>query len=57
VRAAGALCPIEKLVAAHAVGQLTFHAALVNTQAFAAYLAPLERTRWYVSAERPPDRA
>ena len=47
---------IEKLVAAHAAGQLTFHgahAALVNTQAFAAYLAPLKRTRWYVYAKRP----
>ena len=47
---------IEKLLAAHAVGQLTFHgahAALVNTQAFAAYLAPLKRTRWYVYAKRP----
>src|SRR6476660_2019808 len=42
---------IEKLVAAHAAGQLTFHgahAALVNTKAFAAYLAPLRRTRWFV---------
>ena len=41
---------IEKLVAAHAAGQLTFHgahAALVNTKAFAAYLAPLRRTRWF----------
>ena len=49
---------IEKLVAAHATGQLTFHgahAALVNTQAFAAYLAPLKRTRWYVYAKRPPE--
>ena len=47
---------IEKLVAAHAAGQLTFHGAhtaLVNTQAFAAYLAPLKRTRWYVYAKRP----
>ena len=47
---------IEKLVAAHATGQLTFHgahAALVNTKAFAAYLAPLKRTRWYVYAKRP----
>ena len=44
---------IEKLLAAR---QLTFHgahAALVNTQAFAAYLAPLKRTRWYVYAKRP----
>jgi Putative transposase len=47
---------IEKLVAAHAAGQLTFHgahAALVNTKAFAAYLAPLKRTRWFVYAKRP----
>jgi len=47
---------IEKLVAAHAAGQLTFHgahAALVNTKAFAAYLAPLRRTRWFVYAKRP----
>jgi hypothetical protein len=43
-------------VAAHAAGQLTFHgahAALVNTKAFAAYLAPIKRTRWYVYAKRP----
>jgi len=35
---------------------LTFHgahAALVNTKAFAAYLAPLKKTRWYVYAKRP----
>jgi hypothetical protein len=47
---------IEKLIAAHAAGRLTFHgahAALVNTKAFAAYLAPLKRTRWYVYAKRP----
>jgi hypothetical protein len=47
---------IEKLVAAHATGQLTFHgahAALVNTKAFAAHLAPLKRTRWFVYAKRP----
>ena len=47
---------IEKLVAAHAAGQLTFygaHAALVDATAFAAYLAPLKRTRWFVYAKRP----
>jgi hypothetical protein len=47
---------IERLVAAHAAGQLTFHgahAALVNAKAFAAYLAPLNRTRWFVYAKRP----
>jgi hypothetical protein len=47
---------IEKLVAAHATGQLAFygaHAALVDATAFAAYLAPLKRTRWLVFAKRP----
>jgi Putative transposase len=47
---------IEKLMAAHAAGQLTFHGAhagLVNTKAFAVFLAPLKRTRWYVYAKRP----
>jgi len=47
---------IDKLMAVHAAGRLTFHgahAALVNTKAFTAYLAPLKRTRWYVYAKRP----
>jgi hypothetical protein len=47
---------IEKLVAAHAAGQLNFygaHAALVDAAAFAAYLAPLKRTCWFVYAKRP----
>ena len=47
---------IEKLVAAHAAGQLTFHgthAALVDAKAFAAYLAPLKKRRWYVYTKRP----
>jgi len=47
---------IERLVAAHAAGRLTFygaHAALRNAKAFAAYLAPLKRTRWFVYAKRP----
>ena len=47
---------IDKLMAAHTAGRLTFHgahAALVNTKAFAAYLAPLKKTRWYVYAKRP----
>jgi hypothetical protein len=47
---------IDKLMAAHAAGQLTFHgahAALVTAKAFAAYLAPLKRTRWFVYAKRP----
>jgi hypothetical protein len=47
---------IDKLMAAHTAGRLTFHgvhAALVTPKAFAAYLAPLKRTRWYVHAKRP----
>ena len=47
---------IEKVVAAHATGQLAFygaHAALVDATAFAGYLAPLRRTRWFVYAKRP----
>jgi hypothetical protein len=47
---------IEKLVVAHAAGQLDFygaHAALVDATAFAAYLAPIKRTRWFVYAKRP----
>ena len=47
---------IEKLVAAHAAGRLTFHgahAALVDAKPFAAYLAPLKKRRWYVYTKRP----
>lgn len=47
---------IEKLLAAHAAGQLTFyrtHAALSDAKAFAAYLAPLKHRRWFVYAKRP----
>src|SRR5947208_4732637 len=47
---------IEKLIAAHAADQLTFygvHAALGDAKAFAAYLAPLKRRRWFVYAKRP----
>jgi hypothetical protein len=47
---------IEKLVAEHAAGRLTFHgahAALVDARVFAAHLAPLKRTRWFVYAKRP----
>jgi hypothetical protein len=47
---------VEKLIAAHAAGKLTFygaHAALADANAFAAYLAPLRRTRWFVYAKRP----
>ena len=47
---------LEKLVAAHAAGRLSFfgdHAALADAQTFAAYLAPLRKTEWVVYAKRP----
>jgi hypothetical protein len=47
---------LEKLVAAHEAGRLTFfgdHSGLSGADAFAAYLAPLRRTRWFVYAKRP----
>ena len=46
----------RKLVAAHEAGRLTFfgdHGALSGADAFAAYLAPLRRTKWFVYAKRP----
>jgi hypothetical protein len=47
---------LEKLVAAHAAGKLRSfdqHAPLVDADAFAALLAPLQTTRWFVYAKRP----
>jgi hypothetical protein len=47
---------LEKLAAAHKAGKLAFfgeHAHLADTKAFAAFLAPLKRTRWFVHAKRP----
>jgi hypothetical protein len=47
---------LEKLVAAHQAGKLTFfgeHAHLASDKAFAAFLAPLKRTRWFVYSKRP----
>ena len=47
---------LERLLAAHAAGRLTFfgaHAALADPQAFAAYLAPLRKTEWVVYAKKP----
>ena len=47
---------LEKLAAAHAAGKLAFfgeHAHLADAKAFAAFLAPLRRTRWFVYAKRP----
>src|SRR2546428_2443969 len=42
---------LTKLVAAHEAGQLQFfgaHAHLADARAFAAFLAPLRRKRWFV---------
>ena len=47
---------IEKLAAAHAASKLRFlgqHARLADAAAFAACLAPLRTTRWFVYAKRP----
>src|SRR5437868_5740657 len=47
---------LEKLVAAHNAGQLRFfgdRAPLAEAQAFAAYLAPLRKSKWVVYAKRP----
>jgi hypothetical protein len=56
---------IEKLLAAHAAGQLTVygaHAALGNAKAFAAYLDAMVRLRrnlerWFGARERVHERA
>ena len=47
---------LEKLAAAHNAGKLTFfgtHAHLADDKAFAAFLAPLKRMRWFVYSKRP----
>jgi Putative transposase/Transposase zinc-binding domain len=47
---------LTKLVAAHAAGQLQFfgaHVHLADAKAFAAFLAPLRKTRWFVYSKRP----
>jgi hypothetical protein len=47
---------LEKLEAAHGVGRLTFfggHAGLRDPKAFAAHLAPLRKTNWFVYAKPP----
>ena len=47
---------LTKLAAAHAAGKLQFfgaHAHLAAAKAFAAFLAPLRKTRWFVYAKRP----
>ncbi len=47
---------LTKLAAAHAAGRLRFfgeHAHLADAKAFADYLAPLWKTKWFVYAKRP----
>jgi hypothetical protein len=47
---------LEKLLAAHEAGILQFlgsHAHLADAKAFAAFLAPLSKKRWFVYAKRP----
>jgi hypothetical protein len=47
---------LDKLATAHKAGKLVFfgeHARLADTKAFAAFLAPLKRTRWFVYSKRP----
>jgi Putative transposase/Transposase zinc-binding domain len=47
---------LEQLVAAHEAGRLQFfgqHAALADTPAFAAFLAPLRRAEWVVYSKKP----
>jgi hypothetical protein len=47
---------LEKLAAAHKAGKLAFfgeHAHLADDKAFAAFLAPLKKTRWFVYSKRP----
>jgi hypothetical protein len=47
---------LERLAAAHAAGKLQFfgeHAHLAAAAVFAAFLAPLKSTRWFVYSKRP----
>jgi hypothetical protein len=47
---------LEKLVAAHAAGELQFftkHARLTDSKAFAAYLRPLRKSKWVVYCKDP----
>src|SRR5262249_41384120 len=47
---------LTKLAEAHAAGQLQFfgiHARLTDAKAFAAFLAPLRKKRWFVYSKRP----
>ncbi len=49
---------LEMLAAAHGAGRLQFfgdHAHLAESDAFAAYLAPLRKAEWVVYSKRPPE--
>ena len=47
---------LQRLADAHAQGRLRFfgeHATLTDDRAFAAFLAPLRKTKWFVYSKRP----
>lgn len=47
---------VDKLIAAHAAGQLNFHgrlAHLSDARAFKRFLRPVRRRKWFVYAKRP----
>jgi hypothetical protein len=47
---------LTKLAEAHAAGRMQFfgaHAHLADAKAFAAFLTPLRKTRWFVYSKRP----
>ena len=47
---------LQRLAAAHAQGRLVFfadHAPLADDRAFAAFLTPLRKTKWFVYSKRP----
>jgi hypothetical protein len=47
---------LERLAAAHEAGKLAFfgdHAHLVDPKAFARFLKPLKKTKWFVYSKRP----
>ncbi len=47
---------LDKLITAHSAGKLLFfgkHAPLANARAFAAFLGPLRRKKWFVYTKEP----
>ena len=58
VRSLEAVPPVDagEALAAHEAGRLQFlgsHAYLADAKAFAVFLAPLRKKRWFVYAKRP----